>query len=179
MKKVLNGNANAFSYFVMNYKDYAYSLSYAILRNNYLAEEAVQEAFIKAFEKLRTFKQDAKFKTWFGRIVINESFRRSKSEKESISIDEVPESEIKSMEGILKSLLHEEQRFYISSALEKLRADEALAIKLFYLKESSLKEICEMTDWSIPKTKMLLLRGRNSLYISLKKLLKSNLKELM
>lgn len=56
IRKVLSGNIDAFKYFVETYKDFAFSLSYSILKNKYLAEESVQESFIKAYDKLGTFK---------------------------------------------------------------------------------------------------------------------------
>ena len=179
IQKVLNGDTDAFSYFVSSYKGYAYSLSYSILRNSYLAEEAVQEAFIKAFENLQTFKRESQFKTWFGRIVINESFRKSKSEKLSVSPDDLPETEIVSIESTLETLLRKERSFYITMALEQLKAEEALCLEMYYLKENSIKEICEMTGWTASKIKMALLRGRNNFYISLKILLKNDLKEIV
>lgn len=179
IQKVLDGDTDAFSYFVSSYKDYAYSLSYSILKNSYLAEEAVQEAFIKAFENLKNFKGEAQFKTWFGRIVINESFRKSKSEKPDISTDDLPESEILCIESTLNILLQKERSLYITMALERLKAEEALCLEMYYLKENSIKEICEMTDWSVSKTKMALLRGRNNFYISLKILLKNDMKEIV
>lgn len=179
IQKVLNGNTEAFSYFVSTYKTYAFSLSYSILNNQYLAEEAVQEAYIKAFEKLSTFKQHAQFKTWFGRIVINESFRRSKKNSKIQQVETLPDSEMSSIACSLKSLVDKDQRFYISTTLEKLKPDEALSLELYYLKESSIKEICLLTDWSQSKVKMLLARGRNNFYFFLKQELKDNIKDVL
>jgi len=90
IEKVLSGDTEAFRFFVKTYKDYAFSISYSVLKNTYSAEEAVQESFIKAFQNLSSFRSDAKFKTWFGRIVINESLRKLDSNKrETLSVDNV------------------------------------------------------------------------------------------
>ena len=179
IKKVLNGNIDAFKYFVSTYKDFAYSLSNSILKNNYLAEESVQEAFIKAFNKLNTFKQNASFKTWFGRIIINESFRRINKKGESYDFEEISEIEVADIEYSLNSLLKKERQYYISEVFSQLTHEESLVLELYYLKEFSIKEICSMTDWSPSKVKMLNLRGRRNFYYKLQSILKSEMKKVL
>ncbi|MFO7657989.1 MAG: sigma-70 family RNA polymerase sigma factor [Bacteroidales bacterium] len=176
IKKVLSGNIEAFKYFVETYKDFAVSLSYSVLKNNYLAEESVQESFIKAYDKLSTFKQNAKFKTWFGRIVINESLRRIKKNDTGLDFNEISEIEISDVECSMQNILDEERRFYIDKVFESLTNEESLVLELYYLKEFSIKEICSMTDWSPSKVKMLNLRGRKNFYVKLQAILKSEMK---
>lgn len=179
IKKVLKGHTNSFSYFIETYKDFAFSLSYSILKNSYLTEEAVQEAFIKAFDKLNTFRQNASFKTWFGRIVINESLRKIKNNDQFIDTSEISGKEILDVESSMQNILSKERRFYISRVFESLSHEESLVLELYYLKEFSIKEICEMTNWSISKVKMLNLRGRKNFYIKLQTLLKSEMKKIV
>ena len=179
IKKVLSGNTDAFRYFVETYKDFAFSLSYSILKNNYLAEEAVQDSFIKVFDKLHTFKHHAKFKTWFGRIVINESLRKVTKSDESLSDDDISKTEITSIEHTMKDLLTEERKSYITQVFESLTYEESLVLELYYLKEFSVKEICAMTDWSPSKVKMLNLRGRKNFYTKLQLILKSEMKKVL
>ena len=57
--KVLSGDSHAFSYFISNYKDMAFSVSLSIVKNELLAEEAVQEAFIQAYLSLRSFRSSS------------------------------------------------------------------------------------------------------------------------
>jgi len=180
IEKVLSGDTEAFRFFVKTYKDYAFSISYSVLKNTYSAEEAVQESFIKAFQNLSSFRSDAKFKTWFGRIVINESLRKLDSNKrETLSVDNVLESSIESVETCLQSLVKEEQTILITSVFESMQPNESLILDLFYLKENSILEICELTGWSKSKIKMLLLRGRKSFYFKLNKILKLELEEIL
>lgn len=180
VNKVLNGDVEAFRYFVDTYKDYAFSLSFSITKNTYYSEEAIQEAFIKTFENLSKYRGDSRFKTWFGRIVINESFKKvDKKTIEALPIDDVSEDFLKTIDDTLSSVDSEERKYLISNVFESLHANESLALDLFYLKENSINEIIELTDWSKSKTKMLLLRGKKSLYNKLSKVLKYKLEELL
>lgn len=180
IKKVLSGDHNSFSYFVKTYKRFAFSISYAILKDKNLTEEVVQDSFVKAFRQLRTFKQESKFQTWFGRIVINESLRAVKTRSIDYTVyEEIPGETIEILNGSIETLTQEEQKYYISTVFECLTTNEALALELFYLQENSIDEITKLTGWTESKIKMLLLRGRRSFYSHLKKILKTEVKEII
>ena len=180
IEKILKGEHNAFQYFIKTYKRFAFSLSYAILKDKHLTEEAVQDSFVKAFNGLKSFKRNSRFQTWLARIVINESLKKAKVRATEKSIfNEISDVEIEVVNDSIDSLKLEEQRFFISVVFEQLSPDESLALELFYLKDNSLEDITELTGWSASKTKMLLLRGRKSFYYRLKKILKSEIKEII
>ena len=179
IKKVLKGDIGAFTYFVSNYKQFAISLSYSILKNEYLAEEVVQESFIKAYDKLSTFNHKSSFKTWFGRIIINESLKNITTKRNLQSVDETSDLEIEEVEDAMNSIIKSERRHYISHVFEQLSPEESLILELYYLKEFSVKEISAMTNWSPSKVKMLNLRGRKSFYIKLHRILKSEIKKIL
>lgn len=179
INKVLSGNIDAFKYFVSTYKDFAFSLSYSILKNDYLVEEVVQESFIKTFDKLSTFKKNAKFKTWFARIVINESLIKLREKTSKYKEADISEQEIEGVENSLNNLLTEERKFYISEVFSKLPPQESLVMELFYLQDFSIKEICSITNWSSSKVKMLNLRGRKNFYAKLKEMLKLEAREIV
>ena len=71
IESVLKGNDNDFALIVDRYKDRAFSLLCGIVKNQMDAEEALQDSFIKAFNALKSFRQEAKFSTWFYKIVYN------------------------------------------------------------------------------------------------------------
>jgi DNA-directed RNA polymerase specialized sigma24 family protein len=56
IEKVLKGDSNSFHYFIKTYKRFAYSISFAILKNKHLTEDAVQESFVKAYKSLKSEK---------------------------------------------------------------------------------------------------------------------------
>jgi RNA polymerase sigma-70 factor, ECF subfamily len=180
IEKILKGDYDSFRYFVKTYKKFAFSLSYAILKDKYLTEDVVQDSFIKAFKGLKSFKRNSKFQTWLGRIVINESLQKAKTRaNENVILNEISDVEIEVVNDSIDSLIKEEQRFYISAVFEQLSPDESLALELFYLKENSIEDITEITGWSTSKTKMLLLRGRKSFYFRLRRMLKAEIKEII
>lgn len=173
IKKVLEGDPEAFRYFLRNYKDMAFRLAVSIVKDAYYAEEVVQDAFMKAFKGLKSFKGTAKFKTWFYRIVINEAFQRlRKTKREMVSF--VPAEEIIFLEcSPLYALQEEEQKHMIGEALNKLPPKESLVLTLFYLEEYSLAEICNITGWSLSNTKVLLHRARKDMRLMLGSTLKT------
>ena len=79
--EVLRGNPEAFSPIVEKYRQLAFSLSMKITRNKEDAEEAAQDAFIKAYKSLESFKGGAAFKTWFFRIVYTTAISKVRSSK--------------------------------------------------------------------------------------------------
>lgn len=179
--RVLKGDYNAFQYFVKTYQTYVYSISFAILKDAHLAEDAVQDAYINAFKGLNKFRRDAEFKTWLGKIVINESLK--KVDKRKIETDFILDDSVyasaNEIEYMLLPLERAEQKYYITLVFEQLKANESLVLELFYLKEHSIAEINKLTGWSNSKIKMLLLRGREQFYRKLKMILKSELREII
>jgi RNA polymerase sigma factor (sigma-70 family) len=169
--KVCSGDTNSFRYFLIKYKDMAFSIAISVVKDEFFAEEVVQEAFINAFKGLKSFNKKSKFSTWFYRIVTNEAFKKLKKLKkeavsflEEYSLDEIDESAILAFQ-------EEEQIYHVNVALKKLSPNESLALRLFYLQEESIKEICEITGWSDSKTKVTLCRARKNMHAVYTKLL--------
>jgi RNA polymerase sigma-70 factor, ECF subfamily len=180
IEKILKGDHNSFRYFIKTYNRFAFSLSYAILKDKHLTEDAVQDSFVKAFHGLKSFRRNSTFQTWLGKIVINESLRKAKSRAiEYVRYDEISDHEIEVVNDSINSLIIEEQKFYISAVFEQLSANESLALDLFYLKDNTIEDITEITGWSVSKTKMVLLRGRKNFYSQLKKTLRTEIKEII
>src|SRR6478609_8778064 len=71
------GDVDAFTTLVGRYRLPAVRLAYGIAGNE--AEDAVQDAFVKAFRKLSTFRSGAAFRPWLFTIVANESRNRHRS----------------------------------------------------------------------------------------------------
>ncbi len=70
-----------------------YNTSLRIVRNPDDAEDVMQEAFLKAFAKLKTYRGEVSFGAWLKRIVINKSLDFLRIKKEQISLDDVGEQE--------------------------------------------------------------------------------------
>jgi len=180
IKKVLNGDTDAFRYFVTHYKDMAFTISMSVVKNEFTATEVVQESFVKAFQNLKSFKGRSKFSTWFYRIVINESIKTvSQKGYKYVDIENSSINHPHSEPLAIDQLKEEEQKYYINEALNKLATNESLVLRLFYLNENHIDEICEMTGWTNSKVKVLLHRARKNFEAILKKKLKGELKTLI
>ncbi|MBN1820583.1 MAG: sigma-70 family RNA polymerase sigma factor [Prolixibacteraceae bacterium] len=180
IKKVLNGETEEFRYFIKKYKDMAFSVSMSVLKDEFLAADVVQESFVKAFQNLGSFKGKSKFSSWFYRIVINESFKVFRKRKE-VQVEAVTENENEPIDtfNAIEEFKEEERRYFINKSINHLPANESLVLRLFYLNENSIKEICEITGWSESNVKVLMHRGRLNMQKSLFRLLKTEAKLLI
>jgi len=78
IESVRDGNQSDYSIIVDRYKNKAFSLLKRMLKNEQDAEETLQDCFLKAYNSLNNFKGEAKFSTWFYRIVYNTAFHLRK-----------------------------------------------------------------------------------------------------
>lgn len=173
IKKVIAGDTNAFRYLVEKYQVKALAVALSVVHNQEVARDVVQEAFVKAYKNLESFRGDAAFSTWLMRIVVNESIkilRRQKRQQES-------EKEIEALQEpflneSLQALKAEEQQKYIQDVFRKLPEREALVLQLFYLEDLNLKEMEEVLELNADHIKVLLHRSRKRFYQLLQKELK-------
>lgn len=162
---VLLGNKSDYSIIIDRYKNKAFSLLKRMLKNEQDAEEIMQDCFIKAYNSLKSFKGEAKFSTWFYRIVYNTaltklSSKKRKTESEMSSVDEhfdlksdydfrIPESE--DLTTIVNDLVNQLPEKY------------SAVINLFYINEMSCEEISKVMEISVSNVKVLLHRSRNAM----------------
>jgi RNA polymerase sigma-70 factor (ECF subfamily) len=79
----------AFADVVLRYQKRLLSMALRITKNHHDAEEVVQEAFLKLFQRIGSFRGDSLFRTWLTRIVINEALMKTrKNSRDFLSIDE-------------------------------------------------------------------------------------------
>ena len=176
IQNVLNGSTEDFRYLIRKYKDLAFSVAVSVVKNEFEAEEVVQEAFIKAFKNLVTLKDKSFFKTWFYRILINEAFKSLEKKKREIVLptnQNLPE--VEDFEEPFRGLSVEEQKFLVTESLKKIPAKESLSLQLFYLEESSIDEIINLTGWSESNVKVILHRARKHLLVVVKTMMENEL----
>ncbi|WP_394746935.1 RNA polymerase sigma factor [Spongiimicrobium salis] len=178
IERIKEGDAYAFRLMVEKYKDVSLSLVCSIVKDEQLAEDILQDVFIRVFEKVHTFKFKSSFSTWLYRIAVNMSYTALKSRKHSMDINTLEEtSEIRVN---TKELMKEAyQKKFIHLALKALNADEALVLQLFYLSEKSMKEIVKITGFTLSKVKISLHRGRGNLDFQLRQLLGNEIENLL
>jgi RNA polymerase sigma-70 factor, ECF subfamily len=89
---ILAGNTHEFHDLIRPYERSAYVMALSILKNEADAEEVAQEAFLKAFRNLRSFRAESKFSTWLLSITLNEARNRLRHRNtiKMESLDEPP-----------------------------------------------------------------------------------------
>lgn len=182
IEKTLQGNLNAYGQLIQKHEKYVFTLALRILKNREEAEEAAQDAFMKAFHSLKNFEGNSKFTTWLYKIVYNESLGRlRKSKNYTVQFEEIGEpanSSVDYLDG-LKSLQLIERKELIQQGLDTIKPAESAVLTLFYLEEQSIKEIEEIMSLTSSHVKILLHRGRKNLLESLRKITKSELIHLL
>ena len=90
---ILAGNTHEFHNLIQPYERSVYSMALSMLQNEADAEDAAQEAFLKAFRNLGKFRGEAKFSTWLISITLNEARSRLRQKKtaKTESLDELNE----------------------------------------------------------------------------------------
>ncbi len=163
IKKVLKGEVEAFSYLVRKYQDFAFSSAMAIVKDEAVAKDLVQDSFLQAFHALEKYREEASFSTWLYRIVINNCLKFLAKEKSKTKhLERLPKITILSSDSIV-IMEQKELQIQLRQAIAKLPAKTAIVVQLFYLEEYSIKEIEGITPFSAANIKVLLHRGRKQL----------------
>ncbi|MEE9363469.1 MAG: RNA polymerase sigma factor [Cellulophaga sp.] len=174
--RVCKGDIDAYTFLVNKYKRMAYTVALKIMRNVEDAEDATQESFIKAYQKIHYFKKDAKFSTWLYTIVYRTAvYNLRKNQISTTQIDEIITEEYSTEDNNVFTVAIENQLLLekVTTAIHKLPRMESLLISLFYTNESSIEEISIITGLSKTNIKVKLYRARKKL----KKLLDNPLTE--
>jgi RNA polymerase sigma factor (sigma-70 family) len=167
--QLLAGDREVYAVLVNKYKSYAFTIAQKILQNRPEAEEAAQDAFIKAFHHLASFNRESKFSTWLYRIVFNTaiSYRR-KNRQQFQSIETTIIEYDQDADGMLEKI---DKKKYLNQAMLKLSEADRGALTLFYLEEFSLEEIAEITGMQANTAKVRIHRARLRLADELKSIL--------
>jgi RNA polymerase sigma factor (sigma-70 family) len=171
INEVLNGNTNAFVYFIRTYQNKAFGVAVSIVKCEDAAKDVVQDSFIKAYSSLDSFRIDAKFSTWFYRIVVNTALQFIKREKRKDEVAgeySITDDEKTAFNNAIAQLEKQDLKKLIKRVFAKIPAKEALILQLYYLDEQSVMEIEEITAYTTVNIKVLLHRGRANFYKILK-----------
>jgi RNA polymerase sigma-70 factor (ECF subfamily) len=168
--RVLAGEEAAYARLVDEYKRYAFTVALKVVGTRTEAEEAAQDAFIKAFNNLRNFNRQARFSTWLYRITFNTAIsykRKQRSDLVGIEAGEGLDS------GEASGAEASDRKTFLMKAIARLNDADRLAIQMYYLKEFTLEEIAETTGINMNTLKVRVHRARQRLADELKRNLKS------
>jgi RNA polymerase sigma-70 factor (ECF subfamily) len=164
------GDVGAFEQLIKKYDRNVFRIAQHITQNREDAEDVVQDAFLKAYQKLDQFQGNSKFYTWIVRIAVNEALmklRKRKSDK-LVSMDEDVETD----EGTITREFADwspnpEQQYnqaelndILSRTIQGLPASFRTVFVLRDVEGLSTEETAEMLGLSVPAVKSRLLRAR-------------------
>lgn len=180
INQVLEGNTNAFSVLVDQYKDLVFTLALRMLKNREEAEEVSQDTFIKVFKSLEKFKGDSKFSTWIYKVTYNtclDRLKKNKRQQQVVSIDEFTEKHVKTIDNALDNMVKGERLKAIQDCINLLPNDDGFLLTLYYFEEQSLAEISNIVGISANHVKVKLYRSRQKLASILKERLEPEMIE--
>ena len=149
--------------YIVENQDKFYRLAYSYVHNKEDALDIVQSAVCKALENYTSLRNENAVRTWFYRILVNESLLLLKNKKRELPSADDLNTEVPYYEkGYEKSDDLYDEINQLDAATQKI-------IKLRFYEELSLQEISEITEMKLSTVKSRLYRGL--------KLLKQNIKE--
>lgn len=165
IRKVLEGNAEAFAPLVERYSRPIFALVVGIVGQREEAEELTQDIFLKAYTKLSTFNHRSTFSTWLYRIACNTALTAVRSKGRRFALFDFSRAErlpdLPDEEEL--TALSEAQEEALRAALDRLAPDERALIQLHYYENRPLSECGEILSLTESNTKVRLHRIRKKL----------------
>ena len=166
VQKVLAGDKRAYAGLVDRHKEKAMTLAIRMLRNREDAEEAIQDAFVRAFNALPRFEWKSSFSTWLYRIVYNVCatqlarkggetpilFQESDNDWAADLPSEIPAPDMQYEANEFEQI--------VLSEIEKLPLPYSPICTLFFVHDMSYDQIVEVTGMPLGTVKVRLFRGR-------------------
>lgn len=166
INRVLDGDAAGFAPLMERYSRPVFALLVGMTGNRADAEELTQDAFLKAFRSLRSFRRDSSFATWIYRIAYNtavSALRRRRPDRPVSMDDDTAERLPDPIDEDDESEAAEERFRRLDRALEQLRPDDRALVHMFYKQEKTVDELAAITGLSLSNVKVRLHRTRKKL----------------
>lgn len=169
--RILAGHAEEYAYFLDRYAEATHRLVAGIVDCAEDAEEVTQDAFIRAYEKLGSFRGDCRFSTWLYRIAYRLALRRAQTQRPEQPFDDEPQWE-RISDDVALPLLNDdeatdEQVEQLRQALDQLHPDERTLLMLTYEEERPAAETANIMGLSEANVRTRLCRLRKKLFMLL------------
>jgi RNA polymerase sigma-70 factor (ECF subfamily) len=167
---ILGGEIQLYHELIHPYERSVYVMALSYMKNEADAEDVAQEAFVRAFQKLSSFRAESKFSTWLISITINEA--RTRLRRQALvrmePLDQLPDEDKAISPALLRdwrempseAVEREEVRKLIQQAVETLPDIYREVFLLRDVEEFTIGETAEMLNVSIPSVKVRLHRAR-------------------
>lgn len=162
LERARAGQEDAFRVLVERHRDRAYGLALRITRSPADAEDAAQEAFVRAWLALPRFRGDASFGTWLHRIVARRALDRSMATRRR----EARETGLEAAERVPDVAGHERDTLLarrLERLMERLSAPQRAVVALFYQEDQSVEHIASALELPENTVKTHLSRARAAL----------------
>lgn len=164
---VLKGDTASFEPLVQKYSPRVFATARRYARRESEVADIAQEVWLKAFQKLKSYRGDAPFEHWLMRLALNTcyDFLRSHRRSRETPFSDLSDEEDNWLERFLRqpesaSEHADAARSLVERALEQLSPPARLVITLLEIEEKSVKEIAQLTGWSVPLVKVRAFRAR-------------------
>jgi RNA polymerase sigma-70 factor (ECF subfamily) len=164
---VLEGDAASFEPLVVRYSPRVFATARRYARRDDEVEDVVQEVWSKVYQKLRSFRGDAPFEHWLMRLTVRTcyDFLRAHQRNRERSFSELSEPEADWLDQYVNDPSSASEsaaaaRELVGKVLEDLSPAARLIITLLEIEERSVKEIAQLTGWSVPLVKVRAFRAR-------------------
>lgn len=177
IKQAQEGSVQAFDKLVRLHDRQILQMIHSIVGNLHDAYDVYQETFIRAFNKISTFRFESELSTWLGRIAINLSinWRKRQRRKQLFSLDPENESYVRDELNVNSSpntgaegkMLRGELAQQIEEGIQKLANQQRVVFVLKHIHGHKIKDIAEMMDCAEGTVKNHLFRATQKLKIIL------------
>jgi RNA polymerase sigma-70 factor (ECF subfamily) len=164
---VLKGDTASFEPLVQKYSPRLFATARRYARRESEVEDIVQEVWLKAYQKLSSFRGEAPFEHWLMRLAVRTcyDFLRGHQRNRETMFSELSEPEEDWLERFGRqpdtaSENAEAARQLIERILEQLSPPARMVITLLEIEDRTVKEISELTGWSVPLVKVRAFRAR-------------------
>ena len=154
VKKAKKGDAEAFIELIEKNKLSMYRVARGFLKEEEDVADAMSETVLTCYEKVGSLRQDAYFKTWMIRILINHCKDILKKQKRSISVEDIPETEAR---------VPDSESLEFRELIEPLREQDRSIFTLYYVYGLKVKEIAACMEMKENTVATRLKRGREAL----------------
>ncbi|MFN8339340.1 MAG: sigma-70 family RNA polymerase sigma factor [Saprospiraceae bacterium] len=161
ISKMLLGDRKAILYFVDTYGQFMYHVCYKILLSIPDAEEATQDATMKAINGIEKFDQSASLKAWCYTIAYRTAIDYKRKMQYPLPLDHTNDMAI----GISaeQNIITKETKSSIDTLLSHLDEESRMIVDLYYLEEQNIKEVAFITGLTESNIKIKLFRARKTL----------------
>ncbi len=163
IEDILAGEHSLYEFFIRKYNQRLFRTGMSILNNDMEVEDAMQTAYIKAYEHLGTFKNHSSFGTWITRILINECLLQKKNKQRLQIVQGNQPEKISHMDTPAHRLMNKELATALEDAIAGLPEKYRLVFVLREVENLSVKETAEVLVLEESNIKVRLNRAKTML----------------